>query len=335
MTPMLDLFAIPVSRNLMVMEVGQRLGAVTARILAGVEEDLVDNRPDWVIVQGDTATAFAAALAGFYLRIPVAHIEAGLRTDDPWNPFPEEINRRFVAQLAQLHFAPTEQARENLIRERVAPERIHVTGNTGIDALLEIIQRGDDAEHAEAGGEDGRLVLVTAHRRETFGKGLRDVCAALRALASRNPDIHIIYALHPNPNVNEQVRRELDGHPRIKLAEALDYTSFVRIMKRSFLILTDSGGIQEEAPSLHKPVLVLRERSERVEALSAGTARLVGTSPNRIVSEAERLLRDPAAWEAMTQAHNPYGDGHAAERIVQVLLGEGRLIPGGAPQTGG
>jgi UDP-N-acetylglucosamine 2-epimerase (non-hydrolysing) len=320
---MLELFSVPVSKNLMVMEVGQRLGAVTARILAGVEADLVENSPDWVIVQGDTATAFAAALAGFYLRIPVAHVEAGLRTNNIDNPFPEEANRRFITGLSQLHFAPTEQARQNLIRERVAPESIHVTGNTGIDALLEIAGREPDGERSRTGGNAGRLILVTAHRRETFGAGLLGVCAALRTLAYRNPDVHIVYALHPNPNVNQPVRRELTGVPRIELVEALDYVSFVSMMKRSFLILTDSGGIQEEAPSLHKPVLVLRDHSERIEALAAGTARLVGTSPDRIVSETEWLLRDPTAWAAMTQADNPYGDGHAAERIVSVLLGKG------------
>jgi UDP-N-acetylglucosamine 2-epimerase (non-hydrolysing) len=328
----LGLFSIRPALDLRVMTPEQELGSLTARILQDLEKDFLLHRPDWVIVQGDTTTAFAAALAAFYLRIPVAHVEAGLRTNDRYNPFPEEINRRFVDHIASLHFAPTERARENLLKESVDVATIHVTGNTGIDALLEIASRSSD-DDAGVDGRGSRLVLVTAHRRESFGAELLNICQALRDLVSRNPELHIVYAVHPNPNVTIPVRRALAGVPHIEAVTALDYASFVHLMKRSWLILTDSGGIQEEAPSLDKPVLVMRACTERLEGIEAGTARLVGTDPARIVGETETLLRDFAQYSQMAQARNPYGDGHAGERIVDLLMkrhGAQRADPGGA-----
>lgn len=337
----LELFGIQPAKDLKVMQADQTLGALTARVLHEVEEDLLTYRPDWLVVQGDTTTAMASALAAYYQRIPVAHVEAGLRTNDRLNPFPEEINRRFIGQIACLHFAPTERARQNLLREGVGADTIHVTGNTAIDALLEIAGRNRAAPFpAGANGSPGRLtkelalrlpfddecqrlLLVTGHRRESFGEELLNICDALRALVTRNPDVHVLYAVHPNPNVCTPVRRELAGLPRVHLVPALDYASFVYLMQYSFLILTDSGGIQEEAPSLGKPVLVLRSRTERLEAIEAGTAKLVGTDTGRIIEETERLLRDPALYARMAQARNPYGDGRASQRIVQRLLESG------------
>ena len=331
----LDLFAIRPARDLNVMQTNQHLGALTARVLHEVEQDLVAHPPDWLIVQGDTSTAFSAALAAYYHHIAVAHVEAGLRTSDRFNPFPEEINRRFIAQLADLHFAPTERSKQNLLREGVDASTIHVTGNTGIDALLEIARRHGDVAPSPNDtqgrhsselsslvplNDAARLLLVTGHRRESFGPELLNICQALRTLVMRNPDIYVIYAVHPNPNVSTPVHHELEGVPRVHLVSALDYATFVQLMKRSFLILTDSGGIQEEAPSLGKPVLVLRSRTERVEAIEAGTAMLVGTNAERIVEATERLLREPALYARMAQARNPYGDGFAAQRIVQILL---------------
>jgi UDP-N-acetylglucosamine 2-epimerase (non-hydrolysing) len=277
--------------------------------------------PDWVVVQGDTTTAFVAALAAFYARIPVAHVEAGLRTDDSANPFPEEVNRRFIAQLAALHFAPTRRAHDNLVREGVRPERIFVTGNTGIDALLEIAKRERPlpASVARARANGWRVLLVTAHRRESFGDPLERICAALRSIVERNGDVCVVYPVHPNPNVTVPVRRLLADVERIFLVDATDYETFVELMKAADLILTDSGGIQEEAPSLDKPVLVLRAVTERMEAVAAGAALVVGTDPAQIVGTAEWLLRDDAAYRRMTGVANPYGDGHAAERIVAVI----------------
>ena len=315
----LNLFSIRPALDLRVMTPEQGLGALTARILQQLEKDFLQYRPDWVVVQGDTTTAFAAALAAFYLRIPVAHVEAGLRTNDRYNPYPEEINRRFVDHLASLHFAPTERARANLLMESLDKTTIHVTGNTGIDALRQIASRVPHVNEG-ADGWGRRLILVTAHRRESFGTELRNICQALRDLVARNPELHILYAVHPNPNVTVPVQRTLAGVPRIEVVAALDYLNFVQLMKRSWLILTDSGGIQEEAPYLGKPVLVMRARTERIEAIEAGTARLVGTDSAQIVGETEKLLHDFAQYSQMAQARNPYGDGHAAERIVDLLV---------------
>lgn len=319
----LELFEIRPVRDFKLMQANQGLGGLTARVLTAVERDLLSYRPDWMLVQGDTTTAFAAALAAYYHHIPIAHVEAGLRTGDRCNPFPEEINRKFIGSLADLHFAPTERARANLLREGVDPAAIHVCGNTGIDALLQIASQTAEDTFNFPVKQDERLLLVTSHRRESFGSELTHVCAALRSLVKRNSDVCVVYAMHPNPNVSTTVRHELEGLSRIHLIEALDYMNFVRLMKRSFLILTDSGGIQEEAPSLGKPVLVLRSRTERVEAIEAGTATLVGTDPQKIVDQTERLLADPILYGRMAQIENPYGDGRASERIVHILLANG------------
>lgn len=320
--PLLKLFEIQPARDFNIMCANQRLSDLTARVLTAVDEDLKSFRPEWTIVQGDTTTAMAAALAAYHLRIGVAHVEAGLRTYDRHNPFPEEINRRLIDSLAVLHFAPTDRARQNLIREGFEPANIFVTGNTGIDALLEIAGRDPSLIGCPSPSTAGeRMLLVTAHRRESFGEDLNNICRALSALIHRNADIHISYVVHPNPNVSGPVHKQLEGIPRLELLPAMDYEHFVRLMKASFLILTDSGGIQEEAPSLGKPVLVLRARTERQEAIEAGTAKLVGTNPDTIVKETERLLRDSTLYAEMAQTRNPYGDGHAAERIVSILAG--------------
>ena len=327
----LRVFGIRADYNLALMEENQGLSRLTAKSLQALEALFRKEGSDWVVVQGDTTTAFAAGLAAFYLRVPVAHVEAGLRTDDLYNPFPEELNRRFIDQLARLHFAPTERARRNLLREGFDDRSIFVTGNTGIDALLEVAERnGHLPSHLQSVWEEGqRLLLVTAHRRESFGGPLANVTRALRALVERNADISVVYVVHPNPNVCGPVRSALAGLERVLVPDALDYEEFVALMRACDLILTDSGGIQEEAPSLGKPVLVLRETTERVEAIEAGTAQLVGTNVDRIVGAAERLLRDRQAYERMTKVRNPYGDGHASERIVAILT---RHEPGWNPR---
>jgi len=316
---MLTLFAIRPDRNLMVMQENQELGQLTSRLLTELDADFAEHRPDWVVVQGDTTTAFIGALAAFYRQIKVAHVEAGLRTQDRYNPFPEEINRRFADQLAHLHFAPTELARQNLLREGVMPGGIHVTGNTAIDALLQIASHDGHARPVPADWRGLRLLLVTAHRRESFGQELLNICDALSKLVERNAGVRVLYPLHPNPNVTVPVRKHLSGVPRIELTTALGYAEFVHLIKECYLVLTDSGGIQEEAPSLGKPVLVMRACTERTEGIEAGTARLVGTDVNRIIAETERLLNDAACYDHMAKARNPYGDGHAAERIVRIL----------------
>lgn len=316
----LELFKIQPDRDLKAMRANQHLGGLTGRVLREVERDLLSHRPDWMMVQGDTTTAFAAAMAAYYHRVPIAHVEAGLRTGDRLNPFPEEINRKFIGSLADLHFAPTARARKNLEREGVDPETIHVTGNTGIDALLQIAAQTKEDNLRLPTKCAERIVLVTSHRRESFGRELSQVCESLRTLVKRNLDIRVIYAMHPNPNVRALVTRELQGISRIHLIKAPEYASFVGLMKRSFLILTDSGGIQEEAPSLGKPVLVLRSCTERVEAIEAGTAKLVGTDAQKIAEETERLLHDPILYARMAHTSNPYGDGLASDRIVQILV---------------
>ncbi len=321
----LDLFGIVPDVDLDLMRPNQTPSQVAAAVLEQLDAVLQKERPDWVLVQGDTTTVLAASLAAYHRRVRVGHVEAGLRTRDKWRPFPEEMNRRLADHLSDLHFAPTEQARQNLLREGLPDETIHVTGNPVIDALLEIAGRPWEplAGHPFSRlPQDRRLVLVTAHRRESFGRPLLQICAALRHLARRD-DLHLVYPVHRNPNVWEPVHRELGAEPGITLLPPVDYGELVYLLKRCTLVLTDSGGIQEEAPALGKPVLVLRERTERPEGIEAGVARLVGTDPQRIVAEAGRLLDDPQAYEAMARAVNPYGDGHAAERIVAALL-EGR-----------
>jgi UDP-N-acetylglucosamine 2-epimerase (non-hydrolysing) len=312
-------FGIRIAHDLDIMTPGQSLARVTARAVEGVQAFLDRIGPDWVLVQGDTTTTFAAALAAFYGRVPVGHVEAGLRTGDPHSPYPEEMNRRLTGALATLHFAPTPAGRGNLLRENVRPEDIRVTGNTAIDALQMVLSQPRPTGLPRLFPADRRGILVTAHRRESFGAGLRSICAALRRLAAR-PDVHIVYPLHPNPNVRAVAIDALSGLANVTLTEPLDYRPFVWAMAESALILTDSGGIQEEAPSLGKPVLVLRDRTERPEAIAAGVARLVGTDEACIVRETERLLGEETAYAAMARAVNPYGDGQAAARIGAELL---------------
>ena len=322
----LDVFDIRPDVDLDIMRGGQTPTSVAASVLMGLEPILERVRPDWVLVQGDTTTVLAAAIAAHYARCGVGHVEAGLRSHDRANPFPEESNRAATTHLADLHFAPTETARENLLLEGVSDESIHVTGNPVIDALRSVAEDDEqpDANAALAGiPSERRLILVTAHRRENHGAPIRAICAALEVLADR-PDVHLVYPVHPNPNIGGPVHERLAGHEAITLLPPVDYRTLVCLMKRSELVLTDSGGIQEEAPGLGKPVLVLRSTTERPEAVAAGTARLVGTDPDRIVSEVNRLLDDATAYDAMVRAVNPYGDGFAAGRIVVALRAAAR-----------
>jgi UDP-N-acetylglucosamine 2-epimerase (non-hydrolysing) len=318
----LDFFQIRADFRLGVMTEGQSPAEVAARVLDRFPAVLQALRPAAVIVQGDTTTTFAATLAAFYARIPVGHVEAGLRTYQRDAPFPEELNRQMTTALAEWHFAPTEWARDNLLREGVAAARIEVTGNPVIDALHWTVRNLG----ARNGGllsridDSRRIVLVTAHRRESFGRPLEELCHALSDLVRRNADIDLVYPVHPNPNVSTTVRRVLSGLERVHLIPPLDYWELVDLLRRCHLVLTDSGGIQEEAPSLGKPVLVLRDTTERPEGIRAGTARLVGTARDRIVAEAERLLHDPASYARMAVVQNPYGDGRAGERIAARLV---------------
>lgn len=328
----LDLFDIVPDHDLGVMQEGQTPALVAARVLASLESLLADERPDWVLVQGDTAGAMAAAVGAFYAGIQVGHVEAGLRTRNKLHPFPEEINRRIAGVVADLHFAPTERARQNLLREGVPEDTIYVTGNPVIDALMWAATQPLRHDMLAAGMvqlqrvlhqiENARLILVTAHRRENFGKPLIEICQALREIVEMYRDVHIIYPVHPNPNVREPVYEHLSGIPRITLLPPLDYLSMVHLMKCCYLVLTDSGGLQEEAPTLGVPVLVLREVTERPEAVEAGAVRVVGTRSEGIVTETSRLLDNREAHANMTQAMNPYGDGRAADRIVRALLRE-------------
>ena len=308
--------------DLNLMTPGQTLAQTTSRVLAALDPILVTGKFDGAIVQGDTTTTMAGAMAAFYRRVPVAHVEAGLRTGDLAQPFPEEMNRRVTAQLAALHFAPTASARRNLLAEGTPDDHIFVTGNTGIDAVLYIaaaLGQGRLPSRDWPWLDRGRkLIVVTAHRRESFGEGMGRICDALAGLASRE-DAQIVYPVHRNPNVLDVVTQKLAGRPNIVLLKPLDYTGFVDLMRRAYLLITDSGGIQEEAPSLGKPVLVLRDCTERPEAVEAGTVKLVGTDPQKIVFEAARLLDDEAEYQRMSRIHNPYGDGHASERIAAVI----------------
>ncbi len=314
-------FRIAPDFDLNLMTPGQTLCQSTSRIISALEPVFEKAKPDLAVVQGDTTTALCGALAAFYHRVPVAHVEAGLRTGDPLQPFPEEMNRVLVARLAMLHFAATEKAAGNLAREGIC-ERVWVTGNTGIDAVLWVRDRLESGElRSNAAPVDldrKRLILVTAHRRESFGEGFDRICQALLRIAGRE-DVQVVYPVHPNPNVRAAVDRYLRSHPRVQVTEPMDYVPFVDLMRRAFLIVTDSGGIQEEAPSLGKPVLVLREKTERPEAVTAGTVKLVGTDVERIVAEATMLLDDPAEYQRRSRIHNPYGDGHASERIEAAL----------------
>ncbi|AEV61669.1 UDP-N-acetylglucosamine 2-epimerase (non-hydrolyzing) [Pseudomonas ogarae] len=324
----LGLFAIEPDYDLNIMKAGQDLTDVTTSILQGMKTLLAEFRPDVVLVHGDTATTFAASLAAYYQQIPVAHVEAGLRTGNLYSPWPEEGNRKLTGALANLHFAPTPTSQANLLREGVSPDRIVVTGNTVIDALLDVVNRLDQDDDLRALAAapaafldpDRKLILVTGHRRESFGGGFERICQALIEVAGTHPEVDIVYPVHLNPNVREPVNRLLAGINNVHLIEPLEYLPFVYMMSRSHIILTDSGGIQEEAPSLGKPVLVMRDTTERPEAVAAGTVKLVGTETVRIFEELTQLLEDPVAYASMSYAHNPYGDGDACKRILEALL---------------
>lgn len=325
----LDLFDIVPDADLDIMKANQDLTHITGAVLEGVGRVIDEARPDRVLVHGDTTTSFAAALAAFYRKVPVGHVEAGLRTGDVYAPWPEEMNRRLADALSDLYFAPTDGARDNLLAEGTAADRIEVTGNTVIDALFMTLEKlkADDALHARIESAfpfldpDRRLILVTGHRRENFGQGFENICRALKRLGGRR-DVQVVYPVHLNPNVQEPVNRILGDQNNVHLIEPVDYLPFVFLMARSHFVITDSGGIQEEAPSLGKPVLVMREKTERPEAVAVGTVKLVGTSTATIVGEAERLLNEPDAYYVMSHTHNPYGDGKAAGRIVERILEE-------------
>lgn len=328
----LELFALTPDYDLNVMQPGQDLYDVTSKVLLGLRNVLSEFKPDLVLVHGDTATTFAATLAAFYQQIPVGHVEAGLRTGDLYSPWPEEANRQLTGRLAQWHFAPTGRNQNALLEEGVAESQILITGNTVVDALQWVVKKVADTpalqqeihEALVAGGLDPivatrRYVLVTGHRRENFGSGFENICTALRALAEANPETHFVYPVHLNPNVQGPVKRLLEGLNNVHLIEPLGYEPFVYLMQNSYLVLTDSGGVQEEAPGLGKPVLVMRDTTERPEAVDAGTVRLVGTSSSVIRDAVQELLDNKVLYRRMSQAHNPYGDGKACGRIVEFL----------------
>ena len=321
----LEVACIVPDHDLDLMQPDQTLDALTAALLTGLGRVMDEEKPDWVVVQGDTTTAMAGALAAYYRKIPVAHVEAGLRSGNIHHPWPEEVNRKVIGTIAALHLAPTETAGEALRRENVDPATIHVTGNTVIDALHWVTRRISEQPQLAAGlaalerrFAGKRIIGVTSHRRENFGDGMLSIAEAIRRLAARS-DVAVIFPVHLNPNVREVMERELAGLENVVLLEPLDYPHFARLLDIADLMLTDSGGVQEEAPALGKPVLVMREATERPEGIEAGTARLVGTEADRIVAEVERLLDDPAAYAAMARAHNPFGDGRSAARIVELL----------------
>lgn len=310
----LDVFGVKPDVDLGLMQPNQTLGGLTSRAIAAIDDYLAKEKPDVVMVQGDTTTVLCGALAAFYRHIPVAHVEAGLRTWNMQSPWPEEANRVLTTRLAKWHFAPTESNRQNLLKEGVRAQDIYVTGNTVIDALKEAVKKVEGART-----DSRRKVLITGHRRENFGTGFEHICLAVRNLAKRFVDVDFIYPVHMNPNVREPVNRLLSGLDNVKLIEPQPYLPFVRLMNEAYLILTDSGGVQEEAPSLGKPVLVMRDTTERPEAVAAGTVKIIGTERARIESETARLLEDATEYVKMSAAVNPYGDGHAVERIIEVL----------------
>lgn len=326
----LKLFDISPDHDLNIMKPGQDLFDITSNILLGLKGVLAAEKPDLVLVHGDTTTTLAASLAAYYAGVPVGHVEAGLRTGHKRAPFPEEINRKLTGAIADWHFAPTDAARDNLLREGVDPSTIFVTGNTVIDALLSVTQRlNSDAQHrAEFDNRfkfldaSKKLILVTGHRRENFGEGFENICNALADIASAAPDVEVLYPVHLNPNVRKPVADILAARKlaNVHLIDPVDYLPFVYLMNRAYLIITDSGGVQEEAPSLGKPVLVMRDTTERPEAVGAGTVKLVGTSRAAIVKETLNLLQNPTDYARMSQAHNPYGDGHSVSRIVKAVL---------------
>jgi len=324
----LNLFEIKPDYDLNIMQPGQDLFELTSNVLLGMKAVLLEAKPDLVLVHGDTTTSMTASLAAYYLHVPVGHVEAGLRTYDIYSPFPEEANRQMTGRMTAYHFAPTEQARQNLLAEQIADEKIAVTGNTVIDALLSVVEKSKEISFSDqlltmlpflSDDELPKIILVTGHRRENFGTGFEEICQALHDLAGLHPEVEIIYPVHLNPNVREPVNRILTGVKNVHLIEPQDYLPFVKLMDLSYLILTDSGGIQEEAPSLGKPVLVMRDTTERPEAVEAGTVKLVGANRERIVEGVSHLLIDESAYKEMARAHNPYGDGRASERIVEFL----------------
>jgi len=318
----LELFSIQPHADLAIMQANQSLSQITRRALEGLERVFAEHKPDVVLCQGDTTTAFVAGLAAFYEKIPVGHVEAGLRTFNRHDPFPEEINRRLLSVVSDLHFAPTDGAKANLLKSGVEEGEILVTGNTVCDALQAMVHRLPPGLPADLPQPTpgNRILLVETHRRENLGAPMEEICEALRTLVTNFTNCEIFFSVHKNPRVREVVFPALEAVPRVRLLEPVDYPVLIRLMRESHLILTDSGGIQEEAPSLGKPVLVLRKTTERPEGIDSGVARLVGTDHGRIVGEATRLLSDPAAYREMSQVANPYGDGHASQRIVQALL---------------
>ena len=318
----LGVFKVKPDHDLNVMQPAQTLAQSTARMIAALEPVMKSERPDLVIVQGDTTTTLCGALAAFYSRVPVAHVEAGLRTWDPWRPFPEEMNRVLTGRITQLHFAATPGAARNLENEGVDRTRIYVTGNSGIDAVLHV---KDGLENGRLRGAEWpqldsskKLIVVTAHRRESFGHGFESICTALAELAQRD-DVQIVYPVHRNPNVLDPVSRKLGNLKNVVLVQPLDYVPFVDLMRRAYLLISDSGGVQEEAPSLGKPILVLRDKTERPEAVEAATAKLVGTEPGKIITQANLLLDDPDEYARCSRVHNPYGDGRASPRIGEAI----------------
>jgi UDP-N-acetylglucosamine 2-epimerase (non-hydrolysing) len=323
----LELFEITPDYDLNIMKPGQTLSGITSEILTRIEPVLTEFQPDLVLVHGDTSTTFAATLAAYYQRVAVGHVEAGLRTGNIYSPWPEEANRKLTGALANLHFSPTELSRQNLLREGVNQDNIHVTGNTVIDALLLVNQKLETDQALRQSlcerfpflRDDARLVLITGHRRENFGDGFERICAAIRTLASDFPAVDFLYPVHLNPNVREPVGRILQGVTNVHLIEPQDYLPFVYLMTRSHIILTDSGGIQEEAPSLGKPVVVMRDTTERPEAVAAGTVKLVGTDSQNIIKAVTTLLTNQIEYRRMSFSHNPYGDGKACERIVNII----------------
>lgn len=312
-----SIFDIKPDYDLDIMQQGQQLTELTARLLLALDKMLDEIKPDIVLAQGDTTTVMTTSLSCFYRQIPFCHVEAGLRTGDIWNPFPEEMNRIVAGHLTAMHFAPTESSRQNLLSEGIPDSVIHVTGNTVIDALLETAKNDYDIDIEL--DDSKRLILLTSHRRENFGEPMRESFTAIRELVEANEDIELLYPVHPNPNVLEPAEEILGGHPRIRLIEPLGYTEFVQVMKQAYIIISDSGGVQEEAPALGKPVLVLREETERPEAVDAGVVRLVGTNKETILSEANKLLHDEKYYRSMAQGVSPYGDGKSAGRIVSLV----------------
>ena len=317
-----DLFQLPVDYDLDIMKQGQSLYDITDRVLLGLKEVLEKEKPDLVLVHGDTTTTFSATLAAFYQQIDVGHVEAGLRTGNMYSPFPEEANRRLTSVLTTLHFAPTETARQNLLKENQKDDRIFTVGNSVVDALLATVKKDYVFEDKELQDieEHKRIILVTTHRRENLGEPMRNVYRALRRLVETVPDTEVVFPVHRNPLVRQAVKEVLDGVPGIHLVDPMEYEPFTNLMARSAIILTDSGGIQEEAPSLGKPVLVLRDTTERPEAVASGTVKLVGTDEDKVYNTAYKLLTDEVAYREMAESINPYGDGHTSERIVQAIL---------------